>query len=266
MADNIRDFLTNRQRELKAQLLALQTQIDAKVVELAEVEKASAAIGFDVKAQIVGVGAVGEANQAMPIIAAATGTAAGTSNAAAGAVALTARLESKSAGQARGPQTLSEQERNELYAEAIVDQAFERMQRRAIPAHLRIAEYSPIATPNQSSTIRDLILLALRSFPITGAKTSELRQFITDAYRRDIDRASFTPQLSKLKADGVLDQDGPTGRWSLAGISPDEMRERGIIPPQAVVVGEPEKKSPSEMPKGDSKITEGSEPPFKRRV
>ncbi len=56
-------------------------------------------------------------------------------------------------------------------------------------------------------SIRSLIIQAMLAKPqflANGATAPELREFIRDAYGREIERTSLSPQLSRLKDDGLL--------------------------------------------------------------
>lgn len=72
-------------------------------------------------------------------------------------------------------------------------------------------------------TIKELILKAMDDHFHNGATAIELREFIKNAYGRDIDRASLTPQMSRLRDEGILeylprseDGDGPGDRFIVA--------------------------------------------------
>jgi hypothetical protein len=63
------------------------------------------------------------------------------------------------------------------------------------------------AAPPSEQTIKDLILKALWfGFREQGATSLQLREFISDVYRRGVDRTSLSPQLSRLKSDGQIRQ------------------------------------------------------------
>lgn len=79
---------------------------------------------------------------------------------------------------------------------------------------------TPSANPDvQASSppsIKDMILKALwTGFRKTGATPAQLRQFISDAYGRDIDRNSMSPQISRLRQEGLLKQKGGEDNWRL---------------------------------------------------
>lgn len=54
-------------------------------------------------------------------------------------------------------------------------------------------------------TIKQLIVKALGDHFLNGASASELRDFIENAYDRNIERSSLTPQLSRLRDEGVVE-------------------------------------------------------------
>jgi hypothetical protein len=69
-------------------------------------------------------------------------------------------------------------------------------------------------SPYHRVSIRQLILMALdqnSNFRNTGASANALREFIRDAYGRDIERTSFSPQLSRLRDEGFIDS--RDGNW-----------------------------------------------------
>jgi hypothetical protein len=76
------------------------------------------------------------------------------------------------------------------------------------------------ATP----TIKQLVMKALLTqFDQQGATPTEIRQFIHDAYKREISSKSLSPQLSRLKYDDLLKQkDGD--RWYLTVKGRDRSR------------------------------------------
>lgn len=66
---------------------------------------------------------------------------------------------------------------------------------------------APSLGPDGKPSIRSLIIQAMLAKPqflTHGATAPELREFIRDAYGREIERTSLSPQLSRLKDDGLL--------------------------------------------------------------
>ena len=77
------------------------------------------------------------------------------------------------------------------------------------------------ASPYQNLTMKQLAVKALKEHFQNGATANKLIKFFADAWgRTDIARASFSPQLSRLKTEGVIARDGLV--WRLVR-SEDEM-------------------------------------------
>lgn len=72
------------------------------------------------------------------------------------------------------------------------------------PALLQFLERPASPSPYAGMTIKQLALQALREQFATGATAADLLSFIETAYDRKIDRASFSPQLSRLKEEGLV--------------------------------------------------------------
>jgi hypothetical protein len=67
-----------------------------------------------------------------------------------------------------------------------------------------------------TETIKELILKAMgASFRKDGATPAQLREFIRDAYGRDIDRNSLSPQISRLKEEHLIKQKPGEEVWRL---------------------------------------------------
>jgi hypothetical protein len=81
-------------------------------------------------------------------------------------------------------------------------------------------------------TIKKLVLRALWiAFPEKGATAADLRRFIIDAYGRNIHPSSMSPQLSRLKAEGLIKQkEGEIWRFTVMGAK-QMMSEIGPPPP-----------------------------------
>jgi DNA-binding transcriptional ArsR family regulator len=71
------------------------------------------------------------------------------------------------------------------------------------------------AANSESLTIKEMILRALRDHFPKGASPSDLRDYIRDAFGKEIDRNSISPQLSRLREEGVVDQYGLDAKWKL---------------------------------------------------
>jgi len=80
---------------------------------------------------------------------------------------------------------------------------------------------------NPTLTIKQMILHALIDHFREGATPSELSGYIKVAYGREVDRNSVSPQLARLREEGLVVQpDGPPvlpGRWIIMPISDEEV-------------------------------------------
>lgn len=73
-----------------------------------------------------------------------------------------------------------------------------------------------ISNPFSSLTMKELTVKALKERFTNGATAAQLIAFFAEAWgRKDIQRSSFSPQLSRLKNEGVTELDGKI--WRLAG-------------------------------------------------
>jgi hypothetical protein len=78
-----------------------------------------------------------------------------------------------------------------------------------------VNQLAPIdLTRYEHMTIKELVVKALVDHFKNGATTIDIRDFIQDAYGRDILPSSLRPQLHRLKAEGVLGQDPSTDTWN----------------------------------------------------
>jgi len=73
------------------------------------------------------------------------------------------------------------------------------------------SERSVKPAPTGRSTIKDLALEALRAYPV-GLDTNQIIAEIKEKHGQDIARSSMSPQLSRLKADGEIEQVGHVWR------------------------------------------------------
>jgi hypothetical protein len=172
--ETVYELLDRRQRELTHEIAALSGEIDARKTELAHVESA--------KRQIDLMGGNDAARFGKPKHGAIEGV---------GAKGVAAEIES-------APQSSG--------IERFADGVF------ATDSGLRkTAQTVKQATDLYRSlqfkhlTIKELIIKALNDHFANGATAGELREFIRNAYGRDIDRSSLTPQLSRLKDEGDVD-------------------------------------------------------------
>jgi hypothetical protein len=75
----------------------------------------------------------------------------------------------------------------------------------------------------EGKTIKDLVVLALKNHFHQGAKPAELRDYIKNAYGRDVALTSISPQLSRLKEEGWVEQytpaSGKESLWKLTSLA-----------------------------------------------
>jgi hypothetical protein len=64
-------------------------------------------------------------------------------------------------------------------------------------------------------TIKQLILRALSEKFRDGATPLELRDFLRERFDRVVDRNSISPQLTRLREEGLIHQSEGDGRWRL---------------------------------------------------
>jgi hypothetical protein len=76
---------------------------------------------------------------------------------------------------------------------------------------------TPLALFAGNLTIKEMILAALKDHFRHGATPSELRDYMRTAYGREIDRNSISPQLARLREEGLVQNaNALTGTWELA--------------------------------------------------
>lgn len=63
-------------------------------------------------------------------------------------------------------------------------------------------------SPYEYLTMKQLIMKALTGHFMSGATAKQLREFFRDAWARDIERESLSPQLSRLRSDKIIDREG----------------------------------------------------------
>ena len=63
-------------------------------------------------------------------------------------------------------------------------------------------------SPYDHLTMKQLIMKALTEHFQSGATAKQFREFFRDAWSRNIDRASLSPQLSRLRSDKIIDRKG----------------------------------------------------------
>jgi hypothetical protein len=90
--------------------------------------------------------------------------------------------------------------------------------------------------PFERMTIKGLIVKALdEHYRDAAATAQELLDFFRDAWGQEIDRASLSPQLSRLQEEGAIARFGGN-KWMLVpeAITEDQLKGWGVIPPWAI--------------------------------
>jgi hypothetical protein len=171
--ESLRAFLDRRERELTAQIAALRGQIAPKEAELFEVQRAKHALGPPPPTAGLGdalraIAAHAELHAGLGISATAEVTTATPSPQSSGPNA--SKPSAKPVGRMKVTGEMSPAFRA----------LFERM------------------------TIKQLVVQALTDHFTSGTTQARLREFIRDAYGRDIASGSLSPQLARLIDEGVL--------------------------------------------------------------
>lgn len=182
-------FLQRRRRELEAQISALKGQLVPKQDELAQIDKM--------------LTAAGPPPAVAPALPQRNDNAAVQFDYAAAAQSLQPFLES----------AIPSAEAMEKMRGAL--EAWESSQTKAILRSMT----DPISRFT-AMTIKELVVQAIIDHFPNGGKISDIREFIRNGYGREIDQASLRPQMHRLKADGVLIQEGEI--WNM------ERRKRGL--------------------------------------
>ncbi|MEA2974769.1 MAG: hypothetical protein QOF19_289 [Alphaproteobacteria bacterium] len=174
-------YLERRERELTHEIAALQGEIAPREEELAHVRSAKRIVdklGGDNAAHF------SRPEQSLVVEDVTAQTVAG-------------KIEAKAA-----PNETTKRPTLEAFADGVLDltEGMERISR----AFIEAGERRPFLQ-FEHLTIKQLIIKAFTDRFTDGATASELRDFIRDAYGRDIERASLTPQLSRLKEERVVE-------------------------------------------------------------
>jgi hypothetical protein len=120
----------------------------------------------------------------------------------------------------------------------------------------RVTVYATATVTPGEASIRQLALKALEDHFYEGATQAQLREFIKDAYDRDIQPASLSPQLSKLKDDNLVILDEERGVWVATAV-------RKQAPPYEIPNGNGLYHGEGEPPsEGAPKVSGGSGLPF----
>lgn len=95
-------------------------------------------------------------------------------------------------------------------------------------------------------TIKQLVIQALSDHFLAGATPTQIREFIHDAYGREIDANSLRPQLARMKADGSIEQNPNNDTWMLSKTEMRRMRWYGVEAPPGTFI-----------PEGAPEVTDG---------
>jgi hypothetical protein len=188
--ESIREYLDRRENELREECSALRGQLWPKEKELAEVRKAKAALGMShgspLSDALLG-GPPDQVDYATPL----------------------AEFLSKSTPIPPPPPRLGN---------ALLSGDPQPSTWGSLANALIVGESQQLSKglPHDGQTIKQLIVRALlEGFPRhEGTTATELRDFIHRSYGRDIDRASLSPQLSRLRDDGIIETT-EGGVWKL---------------------------------------------------
>jgi hypothetical protein len=116
-------------------------------------------------------------------------------------------------------------------AELMIDQARKKVDAETLGRQTLAGGYDPF----ERLTIKGLVIKALDEHFREGATTQQLSDFFRDAWGRNIERASLSPQLSRLQSDGAITRIGELWRILPRGVSEEELKAWGVIPPWAVL-------------------------------
>lgn len=105
------------------------------------------------------------------------------------------------------------------YAEELksfVDQGQDTPPPNCLSNTLEAAAFQTMQAIAEGLTIKDLILRALNDHFHLGATPSELSDYMKAAYGREIDRNSISPQLARLRDEGLVQNTNAlSGKWEI---------------------------------------------------
>lgn len=182
MADRepLRAFLDRREKELADEIATLHRQLAPMEWELSEVRRAKGALGIEASTAFHGTGTLTiSEHPSGPVPAAIAGKGVGFATIVTGTL--------------RGAAPTGT-------AETI-----------AAPPNL----LTSFLSSHKRLTMKQLVVKALMEHFERGATAKQLREFFRDAWGRDIERPNLSPQLSRLRADGVIELMPDTHVWRL---------------------------------------------------
>ena len=192
----LREYLDRREGELLRSINALHSQLRPQESELAEIRSAKGALGIPITHLVVSDSGCGfeiasAADKPPPLQVDAT-------------ITVPPFSLNASAVTAGSPQISSPELTTDM------------MMSSDTPLTLRMSAY-------QHLTMKQLVVKALKEHFPDGATAKQLREFIRDAWNRDIERANLSPQLSRLHGEGVIEW--CDGIWSLKKQEPIKRRK-----------------------------------------
>ena len=120
---------------------------------------------------------------------------------------------------------LEEQEEKALQERARLDQHLEEIRAAKVAVErerLRSDGFAGVGKP----TIKEMARIVLAKTHISLSAEFILRE-INNQFGVEVARTSLSPQLSRLKSDGIVELDEDTGHWSLADVGKNrELRRR----------------------------------------
>jgi len=183
--ESLRAFLDRREKQLTEDIASRHSELAPMEAELAEVRRAKGALGIP---QVVQVSAR---------------LTAGASSRATLSVTPDPRVPDPSHWQ---------NDANEVAAQIATDHH----RQTAVTGAMNLEEeadqcsFHGVVSPSpyEHLTMKQLVMKALTEHFQSGATAKQFREFFRDAWARNIDRASLSPQLSRLRSEKIIDRDG----------------------------------------------------------
>jgi hypothetical protein len=135
----------------------------------------------------------------------------------ASAEAVVAKLQEEWEEAKRALDAIAEPERNQSVLSSLLEPAINPLLGGFGTSPLGQSFLGGILSPDDLS-IRNLVTSAFkgsRPFRMYGATTQQIRDFIKDNFGRDIDRASLSPTLSRMRDEGHLKGPDNSNKWRL---------------------------------------------------
>jgi len=185
-SETVREFLDRREAELSDEIASLQGQLAPREAELAQIRRAKGALGIPI---------VRDFHADLPVTIGRTNPA-----------------TSSPATHEPVPDPASWQGNSEEVAAQVVRQ---RCASQAIGVEGVPRRFADMIYRYEHMTMKELVLKALFQHFSDGASSRQLREFIRDGWGRDIERENLSPQMSRLKTEGSIEQDEITKKWKL---------------------------------------------------